>query len=196
MDKQRIIGILIFLCLIVGLSSCRSTSDAPVASNTIVEAAEQEDQHMEGIEEGEPSSAVSEIPGFGKDAEQNMQIALANCVGWGATAGSSMDAVIAACTLMSWANDNSLKDSSATAVDTMLKTCYNNLNLEEQKNFKSNWTTISDTADVILTDYEAIAETVKDSGSSENVEMIRTNVNSASNWAELKTGFNRLLSEG
>ena len=76
-----------------------------------------------------------------------------------------------------------------------LKTCYNNMNSEEQQNFRQNWQYISDKADQILTDYEAVADTVEDAGCAERVNMIRTNVNSASNWAELKTGFAKLLAE-
>lgn len=190
MLKQRFIGILVFLCLIVALSSCGSSADLGKSADA-QETAKQEAPAAEEAVEGAPV----DLSGFGKDAEENLQVALSNCIGWGDTAGSSMDAVAAACALMSWANDNSLKDSASTAVEAMLKTCYNNLNSEEQQNFRQNWQTVSDTADVILTDYEAVSGTVEDAGCADSVDMIRTNVNSASNWAELKTGFSKLLSE-
>ena len=38
------------------------------------------------------------------------------------------------------------------------------MNSEEQQNFRQNWQYISDKADQILTDYEAVADTVEDAG--------------------------------
>ena len=186
---QRFIGILVFLCLIVALSSCGS--NAELEKTSAAESVQQTSQQPEGAAE----SAPVDLSGFGENAEENLQVALANCIGWGGTAGDSLSAVNAAIMLMSWANDNSLKDSDNAAVEAMLKTRYNNMNSEEQKNFRQNWQTISDTADMILTDYEAVADTVEDAGCAERVNMVRTNVNSASNWAELKTGFTKLLAE-
>lgn len=186
---QRFIGILVFLCLIVALSSCGSNTDLEKPS--AAESAQQTAQQPKSVED----SASVDLSGFGENAEENLQVALANCIGWGGTAGSSLSAVNAASALMAWANDNSLKDSNNLAVEAMLKTCYNNMNSEEQQNFRQNWQSISDTSDQILTDYEAVADTVEDAGCAERVEMIRTNVNSASNWAELKTGFTKLLTE-
>ena len=187
MLRQRIIGILVFLCLIVALSSCGS--NAELEKPSAAESVQQTAQQPESATESEPV----DLSGFGENAEENLQVALANCIGWGGTAGSSLSAVNAASMLMSWANDNSLKDSNNAAVEAILKTCYNNMNSEEQQNFRQNWQYISDKADQILTDYEAVADTVEDAGCAERVNMIRTNVNSASNWAELKTGFAKLL---
>ena len=189
MFGQRFIGILVFLCLIVALSSCGS--NAELEKPSAAESAQQTAQQPEGAAESEPV----DLSGFGENAEENLQVALANCIGWGGTAGSSLSAVNAASMLMSWANDNSLKDSNNAAVEAILKTCYNNMNSEEQQNFRQNWQYISDKADQILTDYDAVADTVEDAGCAERVNMIRTNVNSASNWAELKTGFAKLLAE-
>lgn len=186
MYKQKILEILIFLCMIVGLTSCRSNVE-PVDTTAAETAA---------VAQAETTPAISEtaiIEGFGKGAEENLQLALSNCIGWGETAGSSLNTVTAASALMSWANDYSLKDSSDSAIDTMLKTCYNNLNSEEQQNFRANWQSISDAADQILTNYEAVAGTIADAGCEESVEIIRTNENTASNWAALKTGFQKLL---
>ena len=186
MYKQRFVGILIFLCMIVGLSSCRSNVEPMDPSETSGSAAVTS-------ETAAPISETEIIEGFGKGAEENLQIALSNCVGWGDSVGSSLQTFVAASMLMNWGNDYSLKDSSDSAVDTMLKTCYNNMNSEEQQNFRANWQSISDTADKLLTNYEGVADLVEDAGCGETVEMIRTNENSAANWAALKTGFQKLL---
>ena len=189
MLRQRIIGILVFLCLIVALSSCGSSADLEKPS--VSEAVQQTAAQPESAED----SAPVDLSGFGENAEENLQVALANCIGWGGTACASLSAVNAASMLMAWSNDNSLKDSNNAAVEAILKTCYNNMNSEEQQNFRQNWQTISDTADTILTDYEAVADTVEDDGCADRVDMIRKNINSASNWAELKTGFVELQGE-
>lgn len=189
MLRQRIIGILVFLCLIVALSSCGSSANLEKPS--VTEEVPQSSAQPAGTED----SAAVDLSGFGENAEENLQVALANCIGWGGTAGSSLSAVNAASMLMAWANDNSLKDSDNAAVEAMLKTCYNNMNSEEQQNFRQNWQTISDTADMILTDYKAVSDNVEDAGCADRVDMIRKNINSASNWAELKTGFAKLLDE-
>ena len=186
MVKQKLIGILIFLCMLVGLTSYRSNVEPVESSAGETTAAVQAE-----ITPARSETAI--IEGFGKGAEENLQLALSNCVGWGETAGSSLNTVVAASALMGWANDYSLKDSSDSAIDTMLKTCYNNMNSEEQQNFRANWQSISDAADQILTNYEGIADTVTDAGCEEAVDMIRTNEHSASNWAGLKTGFQKLL---
>lgn len=110
MFGQRFIGILVFLCLIVALSSCGS--NAELEKPSVAEPVQQTAQQPEGAAE----SAPVDLSGFGENAEENLQVVLANCIGWGGTAGSSLSAVNAAIMLMSWANDNSLKDSNNGSV--------------------------------------------------------------------------------
>ena len=168
MFSKRFASLLLSALLAVGLlAGCGSASskqeEAP-ASSTASSAA------SEAVPDSQSEAAVSSLaPGsFDENSLFSLQetkTAFEPCLGWGpGTAGTSLKSVIAAASLLEWAESNHLAQCTATLVENAVGQWYDGLSEFEQECFAEAWPLIRADADTLLTDKSSMSGRIEDAG--------------------------------
>lgn len=96
---------------------------------------------------------------------QNTADAFEPCLGWGpGVSGCSLKSVIAAASLLQWAEEQNLSSYSADEIQDAFSGWYENLSAVDQENFAEAWTLIEPDALSLLSDKESMAGRIEDAG--------------------------------
>ena len=96
---------------------------------------------------------------------QNTADAFEPCLGWGpGVSGCSLKSVIAAASLLQWAEEQNLSSYSADEIQDAFSGWYENLSAVDQENFAEAWTLIEPDALSLLSDQESMAGRIEDAG--------------------------------
>lgn len=96
---------------------------------------------------------------------QNTADAFGPCLGWGpGVSGCSLKSVIAAASLLQWAEEQNLSSYSADEIQDAFSGWYENLSAVDQENFAEAWTLIEPDALSLLSDKESMAGRIEDAG--------------------------------
>ena len=91
--------------------------------------------------------------------------AFAPCLGWGpGVSGCSLKSVIAAASLLQWAEEARLASRTPDAVQEAFLSWYDALDADEQENFAEAWTMIEPDALALLSDKDSMAGRIEDAG--------------------------------
>ena len=91
--------------------------------------------------------------------------AFAPCLGWGpGVSGCSLKSVIAAASLLQWAEDARLASRTPDAVQEAFYNWYDTLDADEQESFAEAWTMIEPDALSLLSDKDSMAGRIEDAG--------------------------------
>lgn len=109
------------------------------------------------------------------------------CTSWGpGTAGSSLQSVLSAVTLITWANTNDVKDMDQDKLLGIVMDVIDKSDDTEKDALAANWRTIYDTGDSILNDPTNLYGIMSDAGCYDEGIAIVQNADSAKNWETLK----------
>lgn len=109
------------------------------------------------------------------------------CTSWGpGTAGSSLQSVLSAVTLITWANTNDVKDMDQDKLLGIVMDVIDKSDDTEKDALAANWRTIYDTGDSILNDPTNLYGIMSDAGCYDEGRAIVQNADSAKNWETLK----------
>ena len=87
------------------------------------------------------------------------------CLGWGpGVSGCSLKSVIAAASLLQWAEDARLASRTPDAVQEAFYNWYDSLSSADQENFAEAWTMIEPDALSLLSDKESMTDRITDAG--------------------------------
>ena len=87
------------------------------------------------------------------------------CLGWGpGVSGCSLKSVIAAASLLQWAEDAHLASRTPEAVQEAFYNWYDTLDADEQESFAEAWTMIEPDALSLLSDKESMTGRIEDAG--------------------------------
>ena len=112
---------------------------------------------------------------------------LDTCTSWGpGTAGSSLQSVLSAVTLITWANTNDVKDMDQDKLLGIVMDVIDKSDDTEKDALAANWRTIYDTGDSILNDPTNLYGIMSDAGCYDEGIAIVQNADSAKNWETLK----------
>ena len=96
---------------------------------------------------------------------QNTADAFEPCLGWGpGVSGCSLKSVIAAASLLQWAEEQNLSSYSADEIQDAFSGWYENLSAVDQENFAEAWTLIEPDALSLLSDKESMTGRIEDAG--------------------------------
>ena len=91
--------------------------------------------------------------------------AFAPCLGWGpGVSGCSLKSVIAADSLLSWAENGNLAMQTTDVIEDAYTEWYDNLSTDEQDSFAEAWTMIEPDALSLLSDKESMTDLIMDAG--------------------------------
>ena len=91
--------------------------------------------------------------------------AFAPCLGWGpGVSGCSLKSVIAAASLLQWAESAHLSSRTPEAIQDAFYDWYDSLSATDQENFAEAWTMIEPDALSLLSDKESMTDRIEDAG--------------------------------
>ena len=91
--------------------------------------------------------------------------AFAPCLGWGpGVSGCSLKSVIAAASLLGWAENGNLAMRSTDAIQDAYTTWFNDLSADDQASFADAWPLIKEDANTLLTDKASMEGRISDAG--------------------------------
>lgn len=174
MIRERILSLLVCTAMIVCLLTGCSTSSS---SNGGTDTASSNAPASSGAAASEsiPSSTTQANTGSltpGLDESDNSifslsstQDAFASCLGWGpGVSGCSLKSVLAAASLLSWAENGNLAMQSADTIQDAYTAWYDGLSSDEQDSFADAWPLIKEDANTLLTDKASMTGRIEDAG--------------------------------
>lgn len=170
MIRNRILSLLVCAALLCGvLAGCSTTSnDASSAASPASSAAA---SSSESIPSSTTQANTGKLnPTLDEDENSifsinNTKEAFAPCLGWGpGVSGCSLKSVIAASSLLSWAENGNLAMRSTDAIQDAYTTWFNSLSSDEQDSFADAWPLIKEDANTLLTDKASMEGRISDAG--------------------------------
>ena len=167
----RILSVLLCAALacsiLAGCSTAASSSEAP-------SSAASSSQSVPASSEALPDSTTrADTSGLNPgDFDENSIFSITGtsaafepCLGWGpGVSGCSLKSVIAAASLLQWAEDARLASRTPDAVQEAFYNWYDTLDADEQESFAEAWTMIEPDALSLLSDKESMTGRIEDAG--------------------------------
>lgn len=171
--KSRYTRILsVLLCAALACSILAGCSTA--ASSSEVPSSADESQSVPASSEVLPDSTTrADTSGLNPgDFDENSIFSITGtsaafepCLGWGpGVSGCSLKSVIAAASLLQWAEDARLASRTPDAVQEAFYNWYDTLDADEQESFAEAWTMIEPDALNLLSDKERMTGRIEDAG--------------------------------
>ena len=166
MTRNRILSLLVCAALLAGLlAGCTSTSGSSSAS------ASGDAASSESIPASTAQADTGKLtPNLDEDENSIFSItgtaaAFEPCLGWGpGVSGCSLKSVIAAASLLQWAENARLASRTPDAVQEAFYNWYDTLDADEQESFAEAWTMIEPDALSLLSDKDSMAGRIEDAG--------------------------------
>lgn len=118
--------------------------------------------------------------------------AFAPCLGWGpGVSGCSLKSVLAAASLLQWAEQTNLTSRTTDAIEDAFSQWYDALDSMDQESFAEAWPLIKDDANALLTDKDSLSGRVEDAG----LDPADLPGCSEKNWDALQDVIDRLTPE-
>ena len=167
----RILSVLLCAALAcsirAGCSTAASSSEAP---SSAASSSQSVPASSEVLPDSTPRADTSGLnPG---DFDENSIFSITGtsaafepCLGWGpGVSGCSLKSVIAAASLLQWAEDARLASRTPEAVQEAFYNWYDTLDADEQESFAEAWTMIEPDALSLLSDKESMTGRIEDAG--------------------------------
>lgn len=118
--------------------------------------------------------------------------AFAPCLGWGpGVSGCSLKSVLAAASLLQWAEQTNLTSRTTDAIEDAFSQWYDTLDSMDQESFAEAWPLIKDDANALLTDKDSLSGRIEDAG----LDPADLPGCSQKNWDALQDVIDRLTPE-
>ena len=169
MIQKRFVSLLLCaalaLCLLAGCDTAASgsTGSASAPANSSASASS----------ESVPSTTnEANTSGLRPDFDENSLFSITGtsdafepCLGWGpGVSGCSLKSVIAAASLLQWAESTHLSSRTPEAIQDAFYDWYDSLSAADQENFAEAWTMIEPDALSLLSDKESMTDLITDAG--------------------------------
>ena len=169
MIRNRILSLLVcaalFACLLAGCSTSSGTDGSEAASSSSSAAS------SESIPSSTTQANTGKLTPNLDESDNSIfspastQDAFAPCLGWGpGVSGCSLKSVIAAASLLQWAESTHLSSRTPEAIQDAFYDWYDSLSAADQENFAEAWTMIEPDALSLLSDKESMTDLITDAG--------------------------------
>ena len=165
MKYTRLLSLLLAAALSVSLlAGCTSGSSSSASS-----AANSASASSESIPSSTTQANTGGLrPSFDENSLLNVTdtaAAFEPCLGWGpGVSGCSLKSVLAAASLMSWADEAKMSDRTAKTIEDAFNQWYNGLSATDQQNFSEAWPMIREAAEDIFAEADGISGRIEDAG--------------------------------
>ena len=169
MIRNRILSLLVCAalaaCLLAGCSTTSSEPSASASASTAPAAS------SESIPSSTAQANTGKLTPNLDESDNSIfslsstQDAFAPCLGWGpGVSGCSLKSVIAASSLLSWAENGNLAMQSTDVIQDAYTEWYDSLSADEQESFADAWPLIKADANTLLTDKASMEGRISDAG--------------------------------
>ena len=169
MIRNRILSLLVcaalLACLLAGCSTSSGTDGGEAASSSSSAAS------SESIPSSTTQANTGKLTPNLDESDNSIfspastQDAFAPCLGWGpGVSGCSLKSVIAAASLLGWAENGNLAMRSTDAIQDAYTTWFNDLSADDQASFADAWPLIKEDANTLLTDKASMEGRISDAG--------------------------------
>ena len=169
MIRNRILSLLVcaslLACLLAGCSTSSGTDGGEAASSSSSAAS------SESIPSSTTQANTGKLTPNLDESDNSIfspastQDAFAPCLGWGpGVSGCSLKSVIAAASLLQWAESSHLSSRTPEAIQDAFYDWYDSLSAADQENFAEAWTMIEPDALSLLSDKESMTDLITDAG--------------------------------
>ena len=169
MIQKRFVSLLLCaalaLCLLAGCDTAASgsTDSASAPANSSASASSESvpsttnEANTSGLRPNFDENSLFSITGTSDAFEP--------CLGWGpGVSGCSLKSVIAAASLLQWAESTHLSSRTPEAIQDAFYDWYDSLSAADQENFAEAWTMIEPDALSLLSDKESMTDLITDAG--------------------------------
>ena len=169
MIQKRFVSLLLCaalaLCLLAGCNTAASgsTGSASAPANSSASASSENipsttnEANTSGLRPNFDENSLFSITGTSDAFEP--------CLGWGpGVSGCSLKSVIAAASLLQWAESAHLSSRTPEAIQDAFYDWYDSLSSADQENFAEAWTMIEPDALSLLSDKESMTDRITDAG--------------------------------
>lgn len=169
MIQKRFVPLLLCVALAVSLlAGCsttagnnQSTASAPASSTASAASdsipATTNEANTSGLRPNFDENSLFSITGTSDAFEP--------CLGWGpGVSGCSLKSVLAAASLLQWAEQTNLTSRTTDAIEDAFSQWYDNLDSADQDSFAEAWPLIKEAADGLLTDKDNMTGQIEDAG--------------------------------
>ena len=158
MNRTRILSLALCAALLAGLlAGCGGSADraSSAASESIPSSTTE--ASTSGLHSAFDENALFSISGTDEAFEP--------CLGWGpGVSGCSLKSVLAAASLLQWAEENDLSLKTSAAIEDAYNAWYNALDSIDQESFAEAWPLIREDANTLLTDVSSMTGRIEDAG--------------------------------
>ena len=169
MIRNRILSLLVcaalLACLLAGCSTSSGTDGGEAASSSSSAAS------SESIPSSTTQANTGKLTPNLDESDNSIfspastQDAFAPCLGWGpGVSGCSLKSVIAADSLLSWAENGNLAMQTTDVIEDAYTEWYDSLSTDEQDSFADAWPLIKEDANALLTDTSSMTGRIEDAG--------------------------------
>ena len=169
MIRNRILSLLVcaalLACLLAGCSTSSGTDGGEAASSSSSAAS------SESIPSSTAQANTGKLTPNLDESDNSIfspastQDAFAPCLGWGpGVSGCSLKSVIAADSLLSWAENGNLAMQTTDVIEDAYTEWYDSLSTDEQDSFADAWPLIKEDANALLTDTSSMTGRIEDAG--------------------------------
>ena len=169
MIRNRILSLLVcaalLACLLAGCSTSSGTNGGEAASSSSSAAS------SESIPSSTTQANTGKLTPNLDESDNSIfspastQDAFAPCLGWGpGVSGCSLKSVIAADSLLSWAENGNLAMQTTDVIEDAYTEWYDSLSTDEQDSFADAWPLIKEDANALLTDTSSMTGRIEDAG--------------------------------
>ena len=167
MNRIRIISLALCAAMLVGLLAGCGGSTTPNSSSSASDSA------SSAASESIPSSTTrADTSGLHPNFDENSLFtvdgtadAFEPCLGWGpGVSGCSLKSVIAAASLLQWAENTKLSLKTSASIEDAYNEWYNSLSSIDQESFAEAWPLIREDANTLLTDIDSMSGRIEDAG--------------------------------
>ena len=176
MTQKRFVSLLLCAALMTGLlAGCSTASGSRKDSDPAAPAASSSSAPASSA--SIPSSTTeANTSGLRPDFDENSLFSITGtsdafepCLGWGpGVSGCSLKSVLAAASLLEWADATNLSNRTTDAVENAFGQWYDGLESIDQENFAEAWPLIKEDAEAILEDPKSMKGRIEDAGLSLN----------------------------
>lgn len=193
MNHKRFLSLLLCaalaLSLLAGCGGTSGGSDSKDSSSASSAASE-------SIPSSTTEASTSGLrPNFDENALFSIsgtEDAFAPCLGWGpGVSGCSLKSVIAAASLLQWAEDNQFSIHPGDAIEDAYNGWYDALSDTDKESFAEAWPLIREDANAMLTDINSMTDRIADAG----LDASDLPGCSDSNWKALQDVLDELVPE-
>ena len=180
------------LCLLAGCDTAASgsTGSASAPANSSASASSENipsttnEANTSGLRPNFDENSLFSITGTSDAFEP--------CLGWGpGVSGCSLKSVLAAASLLQWAEQTNLTSRTTDAIEDAFSQWYDALDSMDQESFAEAWPLIKDDANALLTDKDSLSGRIEDAG----LDPADLPGCSEKNWDALQDVIDRLTPE-